>query len=107
VHVATPQFVRLCQLLVREMERLPTAEPTSRDLVLDRLTEQLVIEGLVFDRAFAGQLYDQLLEEPDLTEEMPATIETVRQRVLNRDYFSAAMLDTLGERLLQALERSG
>jgi len=107
VHVVTPQFVRLCQLLVREMEALPEDAPARRETVLDRLTERLVAEGLVFDRAFSGQLYDQLVETPELAEAAPARVEEIRERVRRRGYFNDALLDTLGERLLWVLGSSG
>lgn len=106
MHVTTPQFVLLCQLLVREMEASPDASDDRRARVIDRLMDRLSEEGLVFDRAFAGQLYDQLVEEPELAEASPARVDTLRDRVRGRGYFTESMLETLGERLLWVLGSS-
>lgn len=90
-------------MLVREMELETGSGPGQRAAVLDRLMDSLSAEGLVFDRAFAGQLYDQLVEEPDLATTAPAQVETLRHRVLEGGYFTESMLDTLGERILWVL----
>ena len=107
MQTTTPHFVLLCQLLVQASEELGRA--AAREAVLDRLMEKLMAEGLVFDRAWAGQLYDQLQADPEPAGSgalSPARIEELRRRVRSQDYFNEAVLQTMGERLLWVLRPS-
>ncbi len=102
MHTSTPQFIQLCKLLIQEMEQHPPDRVVGeKETILDRLVDRLGSEGIVFDRALSGQIFDQLLEEPELKRE--TDVEGIRNRVRDRDYFTDAMLETIGERLLWVL----
>jgi len=104
VHATTPQFVLLCQLLVQSMEEVPPArQEAEREAILERLMGHLMREGLVFDRAFAGRLFDQLVAEEPAGLPGEARIDELREKVRRQEYFNEAVLQTVGERLLWVL----
>jgi hypothetical protein len=98
VHSSSMHFVRLCKLLVKQMETLaPKERSVNRDATLDVLMDFLLTEGLVFDRSFAGLIHDQLLKEGE--PENDSAIQALRQRIQAPDYLSPAMIDSLGNRM--------
>lgn|GEM_PF-2457055 len=109
VQTSTPQFVLLCQLLVQAMEEVPEAQwQDERSRILDTLMRHLMREGLVFDRAYAGQLFDQFALDPE-TLVQPVTaarLDELKARVHQSEYVTEAMLSTLGDRLLWVLGSS-
>lgn len=109
MQTSTPQFVLLCQLLVQAMEEVPEeGRQSQRDAILDTLMGHLMREGLVFDRAYAGQLFDQLSADPE-TLVQPVTaarLDELKTRVRQSSYVTDAMLSSLGERLLWVLGSS-
>ena len=103
MHTSTETFIQLCRMLTRLMEACPRAElSANRERILEDLTTELTREGIVFDRQLAGEIFDQLRDDPSLQAPAKGT-EGVRRRVLNRDYFSEQVMDTLSDRLLAAL----
>lgn len=106
VQTSTPQFVLLCQLLVQAMEAVPEdRRQQEREAILDSLMGLLMREGLVFDRAYAGQLFDQFSLDPE-TLVQPVTaarLDELKSRVQQSSYVTEAMLSTLGDRLLWVL----
>ncbi len=103
MHTTTPQFVLLCQLLVQSMEEVPRdRQEGEREAILERLMGRLMKEGLVFDKEFAGRLFDQLVQE-----EAPSTsvarLDELREKVRSQAYFTDAVLQSVGERLLWVL----
>ncbi len=98
MHTTTPEFVHVCRLLVRHMEE----SPGQRDAVLQAMQRDLLQQGMVFDLALAGELYDRLAEEPGLGEE--GHLDQLRQKVQRGSYFNENMLDTLGDRILRSLQ---
>lgn len=101
MHTSTPQFVTVCRLLVRELERLPREQQAAaREPVLAALTEHLKKQGLVFDRSLAAELFDRLVQEPALAE--PEQVESLRLKVQQGTYFSEGVMDTLGDRILRS-----
>ena len=107
VQTTTPQFVLLCQWLIQAIEEVPEERrPEAREAILDSLMKRLMREGLVFDRGFAGHLLDQLQADPDAATSgglNTARLEELKERVKQQDYFSEAVLQTMGERLLWVL----
>ncbi len=103
MHTSTETFIQLCRMLTRLMEACPRAElAASRERILSELTAELSREGIVFDRQLAGEIFDQLKDDPSLQAPGRET-DGIRRRVLNRDYFSEQVMDTLSDRLLAAL----
>lgn len=107
MQTTTPQFVLLCQWLIQAIEEVPEERrPEAREAILDSLMKRLMREGLVFDRGFAGHLLDQLQADPDASTSgglNTARLEELKERVKQQDYFSEAVLQTMGERLLWVL----
>jgi hypothetical protein len=109
VQTSTPQFVLLCQLLVQAMEDVPEEQRLNkREAILDTLMGHLMREGLVFDRAYAGQLFDQLSTDPEtlLQPVTSARLDELKSRVRQSTYVTEAMLTSLGDRLLWVLGSS-
>ena len=91
-------FVHLCKMLVQQMERFPLQErPQKRDQTLDSLMDQLLHDGLVFDRGFAGQIHDQLLVDGE--PENDEAIQHLRQQIKLPTYLSNQLIDDLGHRM--------
>ncbi len=101
MHTSTPQFVAVCRMLVRELENHPREQQAAaRETILAALTDHLKSQGLVFDRALAGELFDRLVLEPALAD--PEQVERLRRKVQEGSYFSEGVLDTLGDRILRS-----
>lgn len=103
MHTTTPYFIQLCRMLVQQMERVPEEQWESRrEEILDGLMADLMKEGLVFDRAFAGQLFAQLaLTEVPVEERYSASrVNELREQIRQQAYFSDKLMETLGDRML-------
>ena len=104
MHTTTPQFVLLCQFLVKSMEEVPRdRQEGEREAILDRMMGLLMKEGLVFDREFAGRLFDQLVQEEEAPAASVARLDELREKVRGQAYFNDAVLQSVGERLLWVL----
>jgi hypothetical protein len=109
VQTSTPQFILMCQLLVQAIEEVSEERrDQERERILDTFMAGLMREGLVFDRAYGGLLFDQWQADPDAAAAplSEARVEALRDQVRRQDYVTDAMLKTMGERLLWVLGSS-